>query len=137
MKHRTRREELAQLALAKEVRREMEIKQTIARLEEEQRQQQAEMAELELTGVKVSEYLLHRWRLDGLYAGIKENQVKLDACQREINRRRQTLVEASREKKTVERLKEKALLAYQAEERRQEMKALDDFAILGFVRAKR
>lgn len=52
----------------------------------------------------------------------------------EIERRRQALVEADREVRTLERLRERQLDAFRAEEDRREMKRLDEVAQQGELR---
>lgn len=58
----------------------------------------------------------------------------LIACNTEVAKTRQKLVEAAKEKKTVEKLKEKAYEVYKAEELNQEIKFLDELGTGQFVR---
>ena len=134
LKQRRRLEELAQMSLAEEVRRERDLTATINTMEGERKHDQNELVRREVEGLGVSEYLLRRWRLDGLHSQIQGNKKYLLASKKEVVRRRQSLVEAAKKKKTVQRLKEKAWAAYLEVERRAEMKALDEFAVLGHAR---
>jgi len=134
LKQRRRLEELAQLSLAEELRRERDLTTAIETMEGERHHDQKELLRREAEGVEVSEYLLRRWRLDGLYGQIQGQKKNLSASKREATRRRQSLVEATKKKKTVQRLEEKAWAAYLEEERRAEMKTLDEFAVLRHAR---
>ena len=58
----------------------------------------------------------------------------LGACTTVVIKTRQKLVEAAKEKKTVEKLKEKAYDAYKVEELNQEIKFLDEIGTGQFVR---
>lgn len=136
LKQRKRLEELAQLSLAEELRRESNLTTAIATMEGERRRDQNELVRREAEGLRVSEYLLRRWRLDGLYRQIQGHKKRLLASKREVIRRRQSLVEAAKKKKVVQRLKERAWLAYLEEERHAEMKTLDEFAVLHHARRR-
>jgi flagellar protein FliJ len=58
----------------------------------------------------------------------------LNACDHKVFNTRQKLVEAAKEKKTVEKLKEKAFETYKAEELNQEIKFLDELGTGQFTR---
>jgi|YelNatPaOPRAMG01_1025707.scaffolds.fasta_scaffold14229_4 flagellar FliJ protein len=53
-------------------------------------------------------------------------------CEKEVNKRRQALIEASRQKKVMEKLKEKKLAEYLEMMRQKETKELDEAAILRY-----
>jgi flagellar protein FliJ len=61
----------------------------------------------------------------------------LGACNNIVIKSRQKLVEAAKEKKTVEKLKEKAYEGYKAEELNQEINFLDEMGTGQFVRRDR
>lgn len=60
--------------------------------------------------------------------------LKLQECEREVAERRQRLIEASKEKKILEKLKEKAYQAFQAEQLSAEIKFLDELGTGRFIR---
>ncbi len=60
--------------------------------------------------------------------------LKLQECEREVNERRLKLIEASKEKRILEKLKEKAYQAYQAEQLNIEIKFLDELGTGRFIR---
>ncbi|NLW47797.1 MAG: flagellar export protein FliJ [Firmicutes bacterium] len=62
--------------------------------------------------------------------------LKLQECQREVAQCRQRLIEASKEKKVLEKLKEKAYRAYQAEQLNAEIKFLDELGTGRYIRDK-
>jgi flagellar FliJ protein len=60
--------------------------------------------------------------------------MQLKLCEREVAERRQKLVEASKEKKILEKLKEKAYQNYQAEQLKAEIEFLDELGTGRFIR---
>lgn len=60
--------------------------------------------------------------------------LKLQECEREVAVCRQRLIEASKEKKILEKLKEKAYQAYQAEQLNAEIKFLDELGTGRYIR---
>ncbi len=136
LRQRVRQFEVAQMALAEVRRQELEIKELIKNLEKGRDEAAAELTARESRGLSVDEFLLRRWHLEGLYQRMREAMASLSRCRAEAVKRRGVLVEATKKKKTVERLKEKAWRQHLAQERAQEQKAIDEFAVLSFVRRK-
>lgn len=132
---RQRKMEEAQLALAVEQRREMEQRQAVVRLTEEQRLSRIEFNRAAEVGVAADKYLLMKWHLDGLGHKIVSTNQKLEETKARVANRRRSLLGAERDKKMVETLKERSLLAYQRELRHREAGQLDEFAVLGFSRS--
>ncbi len=60
--------------------------------------------------------------------------LKLEECEREVAVRRERLIEASKEKKILEKLKEKAYQEYQAEQLNMEIKFLDELGTGRYIR---
>ncbi len=60
--------------------------------------------------------------------------LKLQECEREVAVRRERLIEASKEKKILEKLKEKAYQEYQAEQLSAEIQFLDELGTGRFIR---
>ena len=60
----------------------------------------------------------------------------LQVCEKNVKQTRSQLLEATKEKKTVEKLKEKAYKAYKAEELNQEIQFLDELGTGRFTRNK-
>lgn len=60
--------------------------------------------------------------------------LRLQECQREVDNCRQRLIEASKEKKVLEKLKEKAYQDYQAEQLNAEIKFLDELGTGRYIR---
>ena len=58
----------------------------------------------------------------------------LDQCEKEVTEKRQRLVEASKERKILEKLQEKAFEVFKAEELNAEIKFLDELGTGRFVR---
>ncbi len=136
LRQRQQQLEEAQLALAEAMRREIELRRLLGRLREEKEESRRELRRAEAEGLSADEFLLRRWHLDGLRLKIAQTAKKLEESVAEVHRRRSRLMEAAKRKKMVETLKHKAFSAYQAQERRQERIMLDEFAVLGFARAR-
>lgn len=64
----------------------------------------------------------------------KQLQQQRETVAAEIERRREALVEANREVRTLEQLREKQLAAYRHEENLRDIKRLDEVAALGALR---
>ena len=134
---RSRKLEQAQLALAETLReiRDLEIK--LAQVERKQRDGKKEMEKRSGEGISADEFILRRMYLNGLLAQARQFKDELAECRKKAHQRRQDLVAADRDKKMVERLKEQAYVRYGQEAKAREIKALDEFAVIGFARARR
>ncbi|MBN1517311.1 flagellar export protein FliJ [Candidatus Sumerlaeota bacterium] len=88
-------------------------------------------------GIPPHEYLLRQRHLDGLALQIRDQDERVVQLRRIAEIRRQHLVEALREVETLEALKKEELKAYEYDERRQEMKEMNDFAVFQFSRRER
>jgi len=134
LRQRRRLLELAQMALAREMRREISLRGVIRHLRSRRQEGLEELARLGQEGMAAGDYLIRRWYLDGLSRQIERTQRDMARCQQDVARQRRAVVEASQNKKMVERLKEKACRRYEVEENQRQAKLLDEFAILGFTR---
>lgn len=135
LKIRQRAVEQAQLDLAEEMREETRIRTDLANRIREREESRMDLLGRSTQGLSANEFLIRRLHLDGLRASVKELRAGLTEAQQRVEDRRQALIAADREKKAVERLKERAYEKYQEDQRRLEMKALDEFAVIGFARA--
>src|SRR5436190_2363256 len=101
--------------------------------------QQAEAAargrRLKLPGTADVDALLqtHRYEVV-LTAQRRQLATQITQVEAESERRRQALVEADRQLRVLEKLRERQAAAHQKEVARQEVKQFDEMAILGFVR---
>jgi flagellar FliJ protein len=77
-------------------------------------------------GISVADLMLHNARINGVDARLKNLERDLERCRREAVDRRQELCEASRDKKLLERLKEKFGEQQKLFQNRQETIRLDE-----------
>lgn len=136
LKVKIRVEELRQKELKEaEVRREQARRQLIQRQEEVQatvaNYREQFQASIDLN--KANDY--HRFLL-WLNKQVELAMQRLEQCEQEVRERRLKLMEATREKKVLEKLKEKAYEEYKAEELREEIKFLDELGTGQFFRQK-
>ncbi len=137
LKVRTRKLEQAQLALAESLRAVADIETRLARLNRERRIGKEEMQNRSSEGISADEFIIRRRHLNGLRVKNRMLLEELEGCRKVAQKRREELAEAHKEKKMVDRLKEKAYIQYGREAKTREMKALDEFAVIGFARARR
>jgi flagellar protein FliJ len=88
-----------------------------------------ELDDRQRTGIAVAELMLHKARIHGVGERIKERERELERLQREIAEYRQALCAASRDKKLLEKLKEKVVEEQRQFQNRQETILLDEIAL--------
>ncbi len=134
---RSRKLEQAQLSLAESLRAIREIEDRLARVDWRRRTGNEEMHRRSGEGISADEFILRRMYLNGLLAQSRQLKEELQKCRETAEKKRRELVAADKEKKMVERLKEQAYIRYGQEAKARETKALDEFAVIGFARARR
>ena len=86
------------------------------------------------SGHDVADFGRHRNWIDRLRRGLEQARGRRDGQARAVASARESLRLADRDVRVLERLRERALAAYQLGVRREEMKQLDEFAALQFGR---
>jgi flagellar FliJ protein len=121
--------------LAKAQRAEDALLAQAAALNGEQRQTHELSRRLSAPGEADIDALLRSHRYD-LVLKTRSQQLaaQIEQVRAEVARRRQTLIEADRQVRVLEKLREKQRTAHQAGERRREQKQLDEQAVIAFVR---
>jgi flagellar FliJ protein len=89
----------------------------------------SELDDRQRTGIAVAELMLHAARIQQVAARLKELELELERLQREIAECRQALCAASRDKKLLEKLKEKVGEEQRQFQNRQETILLDEIAL--------
>jgi flagellar FliJ protein len=123
-----RKQQLQQTELARDAAlRQLENRR--AELEETIRQYEVN------TRRKFDRILAHYYNQYTIWLGgkIKEARIQLDYCENEVAQARQRLLEAAKERKTLEKLKEKAYRQYKTAELREEIIFLDELGTERFV----
>jgi flagellar FliJ protein len=116
--------ELARLAAIRQLdERRGELEETIRQYEENSRRKFD----------RVLAYYYNQYTM-WLDQKIKEARIHLDYCEREVVKARQRLLEAAKERKILDKLKEKAFRQYKEVELREEVIFLDELGTERFVR---
>jgi flagellar protein FliJ len=116
--------------LAESQRADTELHRQLIRVEMEQQQLQRECREAAGPGdVDLPRLVEAQQYASALRAQQTELRRQRQALAAEIDRRRQTLLEADRDVRTLEKLRENQLQAHRQEENRQEGKRLDEAAL--------
>lgn len=121
--------------LAKALRAEAMLQAEQARLQGEQQGQVNTSRQLKAPGAANVDALLQSHRYERvLEAQSKHVASQLAQVQTEVERRRQVLVEADRQVRVLEKLRERQAAAYQAQQSRLETKQLDEAGLVAHQR---
>jgi len=123
--------------LAKALRAEEMLRSEQRTLEQQQAEAAQRGRQLKSPGAADVDALLqtHRYELV-LAAKHRQLAAQIVQVQAESERRRQTLVEADRQVRVLEKLRERQAAAHRQQTERLETKQFDEMAILGYVRRK-
>jgi flagellar protein FliJ len=123
--------------LAKAIRAEEMLRTELRKLGGERAEAAQRGRNLKLPGAANVDALLqtHRYELV-LAAQSRQLESQIAQVQVESERRRQVLVEADRQVRVLEKLRERQAAAHRREADRQEAKQLDEIGVLGYVRHK-
>jgi flagellar FliJ protein len=121
--------------LAKALQAEAILREQQQRLTAEQGQLVERSRQLKAPGAADVDALLHAHRYELVLAARRRQLAgQLEQVQAEIERRRQALVEADRQVRVLEKLRERQQTAYAAVQTRHEIKQYDEMATIGHVR---
>ncbi len=132
--YRSLREDLARQQLAGAVQRESELLTRLVREQESLEYLQADFDERQRQGMAPHEFALHSDHISYKVKVVAEALEEWEAAREEVEERRRTLGEASQEKKLLEKVKERQLSEWDAEQRRREMVFLDEIAVQHYKR---
>lgn len=97
------------------------------------REVKAEIAALEqLSPINFEEIRACDHFIDGLKLNIKKSESERVALEKEVERRRQKLVQASQQTKVIEKLKERFIQGLSRERKRREQKEMDNLVVMRF-----
>jgi len=123
-------ENQAQQKLAQALDREAALISEITRQEEELQALYAERDKRQQSGMAIHEMQLYENRISHQVQSLAEMVEQLDRLSRQVVASREALCDASRDKKLLEKVKEKHRMQQQAEMRRRESNLLDEVAVL-------
>jgi len=123
--------------LAKALRAEEMLRAEVQQVADEQRSLAQQAAALKSPGSADVDNLLqtHRYVLV-LAAKQKQLATQIEQVQAEAERRRLVVVEADRQVRVMEKLKERQAAAHRCETERQEAKQYDEMAVIGYSRRR-
>ena len=131
------REKAAEAELAKALDSLQRAEREWARIKRSARRQVKSMSSLE--GGLVSSPDLSRWSsfLDDLYARLEAQAARVEEEQRKADALRKELTERMKERKVMEQLKARERHRWLIEQRRIELKSMDEIASTGFLRQRK
>jgi len=112
----------------RELRRLGEHEKSLSVLVCEQKRLSEEMDGLRASGDKRLELSLYTTYMADLKAFIREKEAQMAGCRKELERKRKALVEAMKDRKALDVMKERSLEEHRVAMTRLEQKALDDIA---------
>ncbi len=132
--HRQHLEDLAFNAFALKQRAQMDCEEQIAWMRAEMERAREELYRREERGMLAQEYVLANEYVTVLRLQVLRNQARLPQLKAETDAARQLLIEATRQRKVLEILRDRHRQEYEAEQRAQEQRVLDEVAVGSFVR---
>ncbi len=128
--HRQRLEDLARQALANAIARERQVMSELTDETGAMAKISGEYAQLQTKGMLIHEMQLYENRLEHQRQRLIELERALGEARNDVLRCRRELLEASKEKKLLEKLKDKSISQARSEELRREMIQIDEVAIM-------
>lgn len=134
LEHRRHQQEMARAELAVHIKRQQECEQQIAWLEREFRSARAELNKRETKSMAVRDFVLANEYVTVLRLTALREQARLPALGAATEKARRELVEADRELRVLEKLRERHRAEYDQLELKSEQRLLDEVAVGGYVR---
>jgi flagellar export protein FliJ len=119
-------EELAQIKLAETAERLRAQEEAIRQLNERRRREEAELQHKMVKGIEVGELLTYKQSEEDSYRELLGMEERRQEITREMEQERQRLVGLMRERKTLEKLEERSLKAFNRRMDKLEQKTVDE-----------
>jgi flagellar FliJ protein len=129
-------EDQARQHLAEATRREKELLDALARERQAQKDLYEDFEQRQKTGMPPDELLLYRRHLGERKTKLARMVKEWEVARAGVEEKREALCEASREKKLLEKVKERFMAEEQREQLRRENLFLDEIAVQGNSRGK-
>lgn len=130
LEHRQRLEDQARQALATAIQHELQARKDYDSHVAELAELTQEYEQRQLQGMHAHEFVLYENQLHYKRQALTSLEAKIAAAQKQVELCRKALGDAGREKKLLEKLKEKKELEQKQEMQRREMAQLDEVAIM-------
>jgi flagellar FliJ protein len=132
LKHRKLIEEELQKEMAATERRLFSEKEKLLRLEETKNRCLRELQEKQKKGIRALDISLYSDFIGRVTTQIGAQHKTISGVERILVKKRKKLVQAMKERKTVDQIKKNRLKAHEREERRKEQKEIDEIALTRF-----
>lgn len=134
LQFRRRLEEVAQMELSKKVREWENELSFLQSLIVEQNRCIHEIKLMEKDSISVEEYRMYKEYTYLLFNRIKEQQKKIESLRGEVEEKRNELIRHSKNRKILEKMKERGRIKYQKDWARKEEKSRDELTTIRFDR---
>ena len=136
LKHRKLIEEELQKEMAELKRRLLSEQEKLVGLEKIKRRCLLELQEKQARGIKAPDISLYSNFIGLVTIQIEGQQKKVLSVERNLVKKRTKLIQAVKERKMVDQLKENRLMIFERNERRKELKLVDEMALAGFHKSR-
>lgn len=136
LKYRHQLEDQALQSLAQALEMETRLRQALHQVEEELAELYHDLQRDKEQGTTVDRLILFDQRIDLVKTQVAERRTALEKQQLQVNKRRQQLLKASKDRKVIEKLKEQQNAAYKHHLDKLEAGMLDEIAVLSHERRR-
>jgi flagellar FliJ protein len=136
LKYRHQLEDQALQSLAQALEVETRLRQALNQVEEELAELYHDLQRDKEQGTTVDRLILFDQRIDLVKTQVAERRTALEKQQLQVNKRRQQLLKASKDRKVIEKLKEQQNAAYKHHLDKLEAGMLDEIAVLSHERRR-
>ena len=136
LKYRHQLEDQALQSLAQALEVETLLRQALHQVEEELAELYQDLQRDKEQGTTVDRLILFDQRIDLVKTQVAERRTALEKQQLQVNKRRQQLLKASKDRKVIEKLKEQQNAAYKHHLDKLEAGMLDEIAVLSHERRR-
>lgn len=136
LKYRHQLEDQALQSLAQALEVETRLRQALNQVEEELAELYQDLQRDKEQGTTVDRLIRFDQRIDLVKTQVAERRTALEKQQLQVNKRRQQLLKASKDRKVIEKLKEQQNAAYKHHLDKLEARMLDEIAVLSHERRR-
>ena len=136
LKYRHQLEDRALQSLAQALQMEAKLREALHQVEEDLAELYAGLQRDKEQGTTVDRLILFDQRIDLVKTQVAERKTAVETQQIQVNKRRQQLLKASKDRKVIEKLKEQQNAAYKHHLDKLEAGMLDEIAVLSHERRR-
>ncbi len=136
LKHRKLIEEELQKEMAATKRRLLSVQKKLLELEKTKSRCLRELQEKQAQGIRALDISLYSDFIGQVTIQITAQRKKVTGIEENLKKKRKRLIQAMKERKTVDQLKKNRLKIYERNEQRKEQKWVDEIALAGFQKSQ-